>query len=362
MEYKFEETNYSIDYNIIFLCGVKFNKTNDNDKRNVLKRHIETLSAQNRVIILEENFVFSKPGKTKLAYDDIFMKNLYDVETLTSLFSDSIIIVHEGISTGTELGMFASNQKLRDKICLLVPDEFIVEENKITSFIELAFLREPRFIETIIFYPQRKAVMVSDNKVDWHTNFLNNQIGENLSTNIEKFVASKKQSAGMVRIRQVVYGNPSVNQNDIIEYNWDEERRLNVYVSSKLILLHLIALFSLDEFRQQIRDEGSMEQHVSVVQNFYGKVLLNSISEKIAQGDCETIKIKLKDHQVGFRETIAFALYILQAIKFIKIERIDDSALHKIIITKDLMRISGNYSGLISEIKPSKFSRSYYEN
>lgn len=55
-------------------------------------------------------------------------------------------------------------------------------------------------------------------------------------------------------------------------------------------------------------------------------------------------------------------LYILQAIKFIKIERIDESTLHKIIITEDLMRISKNYSGLISEIKPSKFSRSYYEN
>ena len=92
-------------YKFIFLCGSKYVKSDVSDKRNVLKKHLENINSSYRIIILEENFSFSK-SKIYLDYGDIYMRNLYDVEFLVSLLSDVIFIFHESISTGAEAGLF----------------------------------------------------------------------------------------------------------------------------------------------------------------------------------------------------------------------------------------------------------------
>lgn len=69
-----------------------------------------------------------------------FLKNLNDIETLSAAFANGIIIIHDSISTGAELAAFASNEMLKDKMCVLEPDSTGIEERKISAFLELAFL------------------------------------------------------------------------------------------------------------------------------------------------------------------------------------------------------------------------------
>ncbi len=123
----------------MFLCGNKFVGQEKNDKRSILKEYIEENATDCYSIILEENFMFKNITKSYLSYDDIFLKNLFQVEQLASIFADKIIIVHETLSTAAELGMFAHNADMMKKICLLVPDSMSIEENK-TTFIKLAYL------------------------------------------------------------------------------------------------------------------------------------------------------------------------------------------------------------------------------
>lgn len=108
-------------------------KSDVSDKRNVLKKHLENINSSYRIIILEENFSFSK-SKIYLDYGDIYMRNLYDVEFLVSLLSDVIFIFHESISTGAEAGLFLGEASNREKTCLILPNTEAVEEDKLGNF------------------------------------------------------------------------------------------------------------------------------------------------------------------------------------------------------------------------------------
>ena len=94
--YKFNEITIDDDKGIIFLCGTKYKKESVYDKRNVLKKYIEEHYPRKNVLILEEHFVFGK-REGYLSYDDIFLKNLNDIETLSAAFANGIIIIHDSI-------------------------------------------------------------------------------------------------------------------------------------------------------------------------------------------------------------------------------------------------------------------------
>ena len=65
---------------VVFLCGNKFVGQEKNDKRSILKEYIKENAADFYSIILEENFMFKNTTKSYLSYDDIFLKNLFQVE------------------------------------------------------------------------------------------------------------------------------------------------------------------------------------------------------------------------------------------------------------------------------------------
>lgn len=61
-QYLFIENETDKKNKIFFLCGVKF-KNKDDDKRKILKKYLTKLSKLNKVVILEENFIFGKSNK-----------------------------------------------------------------------------------------------------------------------------------------------------------------------------------------------------------------------------------------------------------------------------------------------------------
>jgi hypothetical protein len=354
--YKFKEKMQITDpLRVFFLCGTVFGKYDQNDKRNVLKSYIESLNFNYKVIILEEHFGFGKTRSGYLSYDDIFMKNLKDIELLTGLFSDKIIILHESISTAAELGMFSSNKELLKKTCLLTPDSFAVEEEKISNFIKLAFLndRSPEEnVKRITYYPKIKKNIISNVRTEYHTYFPQNKIKGNLALNINTFIMEDYEEEFEICFKKQRY-NKAYTDDRIISYNFDNSE-LHLFIPTKIIRILLVSIFSINDFKSEIRTSNSIVDAVSALEKEIKKTLKNTISE-IEAVDFENYKLKveIKDNNIPFRNVIGYFLYTLQAIGLLTLP----------VKTSKKLTISSKFSEfykneVVEEIKPSKFTGS----
>lgn len=353
-EYIFKENSIKKNLNIIFLCGVKYRFAKQ-DKRNVLKEFISNLDDRNHVVILEENFIFGKSNKKFLAYDDIFMNDLNSVETLTAMFSDMVFIIHESNSTAAELGMFATNNVLKGKLCLLVPDEFSVEENKISTFLRLAFFRKRNDIEKIVFYPSTEVWRSSSNKSDIRTEFVNNTIGTNLSRNIENFMNNQVLIEPSVKFMKATYNRYS-NNVDVMSYTYNTAKRsINVKVSVEVLKWQIISLFNIDYFKAGIRENKTISEHVTFVSNFYKNILKNTLEDKEGYS-IEKVNVFINGTTIDIRKAIAYLLYLFQGIKkIVFIQEGEDPSIRKIRIDNDFVKLCEMYNGFISVKSESKF-------
>ena len=343
-DYIFSETNINKGYNTIFLCGVKYSR-NDEDKRNILKAHLESLDEKNKVIILEENFTFGKSSGNYLSYDDIFMKNLKDVETLTAIFSDKVIIIHESISTAAEFGMFATNELIKGKLCLLIPDEYSVEENKITAFLKLAFLNEDNNIKRIVFYPSVEQWKVSQFKSDFRTKFQNNNIGTHLSKQLSDYLTEDKDESISVNFKKSRFRKYQFDKKTISYFK--EDGKLKVGISTEIIKSHIISFFNITDFKAELRKWKKLSEHITYVERLFKNTLLCTISEKEGE-DFKNIIVECKDSGLEFRKIISYVIYLLQAMKMINLF-VDDHDRRKIGINKDFGKIYKPYNSLLKE-------------
>lgn len=351
---------YNDPLNIVFLCGSRYRK-NKTEKRNVLKQHLEDNVTNCHVIILEENFNFRNTTRSHLAYDDIFLYSLAHVEELASLFADSIIIIHETISTAAELGMFANNPALLKRICLLTPDPYSVEEEKVSSFIRLAFLQD-RAPETtigkhIMFYPDTELFLDSPKKSGYYTYFHNNSIGPHLSHNILSFV--KRESVPQeIRFRKARYNKPFKSECSI-DYSIDSTTAsVNAHVHSNTLKLQLLSMFFQDDVLNEIKQAKKIAAHVSFIQAKYTQLLIDSIAYYSGNALADySITISVKNTTCTLRQAIGYFIYMLQAMDFVRIQIVDEADLNsrEICITNQLEALKEVLSSVITEQATTAF-------
>lgn len=322
---------YSKPLQIVFLCGSHFDKKGTKDKRKVLKKFIEQSNSNIRGIILEENFVFKQNSKRYLSYDDIFLKDLAQVEQLASLFADKILIVHETLSTSAELGMFAADTSLIERICLLVPDKVAVEENKIGGFIQLAFLNkysDRNNVRVIHYYPDITVHRLSENKSFYYTHFHENKIGDFLGKEINHFLQQKNDNT--VAFSSNRFGKPSNDSIDIDYHISSKKREVYVSVHTDILKVQLFSLLFIPEVRRVLREEKKIYEHVNFIKSMYKQVVRNTISEITGQSlDDFTIKINLKITFCNLNQAIGYFIYMLQATKLIILECVSETDLSK---------------------------------
>ncbi|KYQ01863.1 hypothetical protein OWP15_11570 [Bacillus paranthracis] len=342
---------------VFFLCGTKFGKNDSNDKRNVLKSFIESnYNKHYKAIILEEHFIFGNPKKNYLSYDSIFMKNLKDVELITGLYSDKIFIIHESISTAAELGMFASDKNLLKKTCLITPDSFSMEEDKISSFIRLAFFNDRSAedkIKNIVFYPKVQERIVSKSKIDYYTYFPKNKIHKSLALNIDNFIKEDNDEEFEIRFKKNKF-HKSFEDENIISYFFNETE-LNVFFSPKVIRILLISLFSLPDLKNEIRKCSSIIKTVSTLQHNFTLILMNSISEIEATDFSKyRVNITLDQNELNIRLVIGYFLYLLQALNMVKLPAMKSNK--TVGFTTESGTFFKKYVEIIEEIHPSKLT------
>lgn len=349
---------------IVFLCGNKFVGEKKHDKRSILKKYIEKNISDFYSIILEENFMFKKTNQTYLSYDDIFLKNLFQVEHLASIFADKIIIVHETLSTAAELGMFARNANMMKKICLLVPDSMSIEESKVTSFIKLAYLNSKtpniQIGEKITFYPDIDVIRFSEFKSDYRTEFHNNEIGPNLGKKVLSFI-SQKSGDSKITFSKNKYSE-SYKNIDKVAYSINKKsHRINVYINSHILRIQLFSLFFVDEFKKEIRTDKYIKDHINFIKNFYNNIMLNTICHIEGLRASEfCINIKLSEPLCDLNQAIGYFIYMLQGASLINLEsnaKVSDNSIRKIRISNKFKEYTHYLGEYIEDFEITNFGR-----
>lgn len=358
-----EKIQYIDPLNIIFLCGSKFKPKSGKDKRVILKEYLSQKLNNSRMVILEENFVFSNSSKKYLAYDDIFLKNLFEVEKLAALYADKVIIIHETLSTAAEIGMLAGDIELTPKICVLVPDDISIEENKVSSFIRFAFFNEQdqvsRKPRKIVYYPDVEIYRSSKNKSEYHTFFYQNEIGDNLGNQILDFV-NKPNVEREIKFKKSIYGK-SYNDKGTLSYSInEEEKKIDISLCAGVLKIQLLALFSVDTFKSLLRSENHIKDHVTNIEDNYKQILVNTVCyiEGLDPSDF-SIQVDIIDiASCNLRQAIGYFLYMLQAIELIKLEQQTEnlaSNVRKVRFSEQLNLYTDEIEDYISETSKTSF-------
>lgn len=349
-----EEFIYQDPLNVVFLCGSEYRPKSGKDKRVILKDFLLNSNIDCQTVLLEENFAFAKNKRGYLAYDDIFVKNLSQVENLAALYANKIIIIHETISTAAEIGMFASNPLLTSKVCIIYPDDISIEEKKISSFINLAFFNrnDPQNCKPkrIKYYPDIEIHRSSVNKSDYYTFFHENVIGKNLGNKLLNFVNDSEKNKN-IKFKYRIFDKTNLNKN-LISYSISKKnKKINASIYAEALKIQLLSMFTIESFRSEFRKEKPIKDHVSYIQDNYEKIILNSICN-IAGVDSEdyTLNIELLNiNGCNLRQAIGYFLYMLQAAELIGLEQLSDENYNRrrIRIKKPLESCIKNLKGYI---------------
>lgn len=318
MYFFIDEEEFIPPFYCFFLCGTSYKKKAKDDKRNVLAEHIEKKSKY-KTLILEKNFGFIDTIPL-LNYQTIGLNNLRDIEKLTAFTADGIIIVHESIATAAELGMFAADKIVEKKICTLVPNNFSVDEDKISKYLKLAFWKKDTELlyPVIEYYPVTKVEYISSQVRKVLTYFKDNQIYDSLSEKVYNFCESceKKVNLSLKKCKNQVYEYSSYN---IID------DRVYIVLTKEYIYYHLIALFSSDTFRNYInKAQQNCKDVIKQIKVKFEQILIDTINEKEASS-YEKFSIKIRFFEfVTYEQAIYYCMYMLHALDFINLSNQDD--------------------------------------
>lgn len=351
-----QEFSYIDPLYIIFLCGSQYSVNDNTDKRNVLKTFLEQNLTGVRPIILEEHFQFRVTDTKYLSYDDIFLKTLSEVEQLAALFAKRIIIIHESISTGSELGMFAINPDLINKICLLTPDTISIEENKVTNFIRLAFMKDKtKNISNITYYPDLEVKRISSDKSNYFTFFHNNKIGKNLGEKLIQFIdiTNDNQKLSFVNSR---FDKPNDDTHKIA-YHVDEANKvINVYIHANALKIQLFSLLFLNNLRNECREKHPISKHVTCFEKTYKSIVKNTVSDLTGiEQNRYNLNIILNSSICNLREAIGYYIYLLQATGLIGLKCKDNPKLRKMTFTHELNNYKQFFANYIYEPAETAF-------
>ena len=358
-----DKMRYTPPFFPVFLCGSKYRSKNDeHDKRNILKNHIEKTFPHCKAIILERDFRFGNSTKNYLGYDNIFLKDLLQVEQIAAVYAKKIIIIHETISTGVEVGMFAVFSLLAKKMCVICPDDYSIEEDKLGNVIKLAFLKDQEsenYIHLIKYYPDVEVFRFSKNKSDYYNYFHNNEIGTELGRKISSFIEESLNKEYIFSICRRSFGRIS-SKSPAVQYTvHKKEQRVDVFIHPDTLLIHLFALILLN--KNELREPKKIVQHVDYIHKEYTRIMRNSIVYyDINELSMYEINVHMNiPMSIALRQAIGYFLYMLQGAQLIHLEAIDKGKLdiRKVTFTQDLLNMEDNLRGIIVEQEETDFER-----
>ncbi|VEF46690.1 Uncharacterised protein [Bacillus freudenreichii] len=334
---------------VFFLCGSHY-VNNREDKRKIFRQYIENQNNMFKALILEDHFCFRRDDKL-LNYNEINMKSLKDIELLTGLFAEKIFILHECISTAAELGLFSGNKYISDKIILLTPDQYSVEEEFLSGFISLAFNNKvftDYNVDNIFYYPGIKKISISENKKKYHTYFINNEIPCNLKSQISARLAPIMNP---VRVKLLPSKLFQQKRSTNIYYKIDDATSL-IYLDPNILSGLLISLFNIDFIRNELRKSRSKFNFINKLWKYLEDIMLNTIRHETGEKQViNKLKFILTGIEMDPKQAVSYFVYILMALDLIEESSDKDS---KFTIKMEFKDVYVNYRSMLRELTSSK--------
>lgn len=264
---------------ISFLCGVRYSK-DEIDKRNTLKKYLDSLP-NHRTILLEKYFGLNN-------YAEVGLYNLYDVETMVGCFSDSVIVIHESLSTAAEIGMLTSDKTIADKTLVLYPDQNSTEEEKISGFIYYAYYFGAKPIlgndKKLGFDPLITRSYTSNEKFTIHTSFPG-EIADSKRTKhgIDSFLGSiESSSVSKLLFNKLDYEKPTTNKISTVDY-WIENNLLQMRIHPMGLRCLLFSVISIDEVKDRVESCAKLLDVVEALEDELNRILLRSTMEHLGE-------------------------------------------------------------------------------
>lgn len=312
---------------IHFLCGCVYQKSNPNDKRNVLLNFINSIE-NNYGLILEKQFTTNQ-------YEDMQFKDLEDVELMAAHYAKSIIILHETISTGAEIALFGSNKELAKKILVLHAPKKSTKINYITNFLQLAYFNKEKVIkkeynfDTQLYYPFKNEKICY-----YKTFFSNGEISDNLKNEIINFWNKSTVNSS------IDFGKKSlgfINNFYIIN---KENKSIRIFLNYYFILPFVVSVMLNENLYNSVKN---VKSSVSQICSLLKEILLNTIEKnEIIDSKCFSSKIYMIDGKNTYLP-VRFCLRILCAVNLLKIKS------NAIIVTNKLKLNYNDYKMLLVE-------------
>ncbi len=336
---------------VLFLCGSSFKDIKE-DKRIILKEYLEQDSA-NKVILLEKYFEFGSRKRQDgfLSYYDAKLFNLYNIENLAALSATNVIVLHESISTAGEIGVFASNPFLREKLITMIPERYSIEEEKLSNFLHLAFWNKKEAIiphRVIRYYPIIKEVYISENRSTYYTYFFDNKIPKFAGQLLTKMIGNKCISnVCLSYAKKDKYKKyPSYIKHD--------PKCTYVNLEYSVFKNYIISLLTISEFRRSLLDCKMVYEVRDLFIKTFLNILKNTVVENTKQCSDKLIVLLNKQPNFKIEDAISFMIYMLHSCGFINIKNKDNGMIsvhHK----KSTANLLEKYTYLVRKIKPMEW-------
>ena len=196
-----------------------------------------------------------------------------------------------------------------------------IEDNKLGQFIRLAFLRKPKAVEVIKFYPRIEKNIISNDVRYWHTYFWKDRVGTNLGNKIISFLEKEDTNHKIKFTRK----KEKVKQG-FIHYKKNKNMLLITLVP-RVLSSCIATIFNINELSRKVfnTEERELKEYIKDIKECLLKVFIQTIEEKTGD-DFEScrINIEMNASRVYISGVIGMILYLFQAAGFIEIVKAED--------------------------------------
>lgn len=135
------------DVQFVFLCGANVSDNKPSERRKSVLRFGDKNLPAAKFFLAETIF--------KVLKDEGYSKNWLDIETALLGFADHVVVILESESSFCELGAFAADKKLREKMIVINDQQYVEKETFITKGPVLA-ISEISNNKNILYYRMDK--------------------------------------------------------------------------------------------------------------------------------------------------------------------------------------------------------------
>lgn len=320
---------------IHFLCGSFYHRKDSRDKRNVLKKYIDSID-NNYAIILEKLFELPE-------YDELGFKDLEDVELMISNFAKSIIIIQETVSTSAEIALFGSKEKFRNKLLVIFAPKNLTITDSVGNFVRNAYFKNDKVNN--YEYPsfQKEHFIDKSKKISYFTfYFFENRITDSLKNVINDFW-NKTNNDYDINLKKYF---PKISYFNFYKIT---ENNIEISLSYNFIFSLVVCILINNKY---IKDKRSINMCISSICFFIKELLIDTICYRETL-DKSKYKCKLLMYDgIDINQPIKFLINLFNKMYWINF------LYGKLSITDEFKRIFSEYKDLIVNVdEPNFFER-----